>query len=204
MAKLPEPPRRLTIPAAVRVLPEGTTVWRIYFASGPTPTTWQDFRWFGPTSSRFDHHESPARIQTRGILYGAPEPVTCLAEVFQSKRTINRSASSPWLVAFTTERNLRLLDLMGTWPTRAGASMAIGSGPRPKARRWSRAVYEAYPDVEGLWYASSMHANRPALALYERGRAALPAAPLFHRALSDAALLHRLSAAAITLGYRLL
>src|SRR5262245_40391923 len=199
MAKLPAPPRRLAIPAAARVLPEGTMVWRIYFAAGPHPTAWRDFRWFGPTAARFDHHDAPPHVQSRGVLYGAAEPITCIAEVFQATRTIHRSARSPWLVAFATEAKLKLLDLTGTWPTKAGASMAIGSGPRPMARRWSRAIYEGYPDVDGLWYASSMYANRPALALYERGRAALPAAPSFHRALSDAALLQRLSSAAVTL-----
>lgn len=203
MAKLPEPPRQLTIPAAVRVLPEGTTVWRIYFASGTYPTAWHDFRWFGPTTSWFDHHDSPARRQTSGIVYGAAEPITCLAEVFQSKRTINRTAKAPWLVAFTTQRALRLVDLTGLWPTRAGASMAIASGPRSKAQRWSRAIYNSYPHVEGLWYASSMHANRPALALYERAQDVVPAAPLFHRALADPALRQRLDGAAIALGYRL-
>ncbi len=203
MAKLPEPPQRLAIPPAVRTFPEGTTVWRVYFASGPHPTTWRDFRWFGPTNSRFDHHDSPARVQTRGMLYGAMEPITCLAEVFQSTRTIDRNARAPWLVAFTTTRALRLLDLAGTWPTRAGASMAIHTGPRPRARRWSRAIHDAYPDVDGLWYASSMYAHRPALALYERATPVVPVAPLFHRALSDAALLARLGTAAMTLGYRL-
>jgi hypothetical protein len=48
-----------------------------------------------------------------------------------------------------------------------------------------------------------MYAHRAALALYERARPAIPAAPLFHRALLDAALLARLSTAAMTLGYRL-
>ena len=204
MAKLPEPPLRLTIRAALRILPAGTTVWRVYFTAGPHPTTWSDLRWFGPTNARFDHHDPPARVQTRGVLYGAAEPITCLAEVFQATRTIDRNAKSPWLVAFTTIQTLQLLDLTGTWPTRAGASMAINTGPRPRARRWSRAIYDAYPHVEGLWYASSMHANQPSLVLYERGKAALPTAPLFHRALSDPALLTRLSTSATTLGYRLL
>ena len=41
--------------------------------------------------------------------------------------------------------------------------------PRPRARRWSQAIYAVYADAAGLWYASSMHANAPAVALYERG-----------------------------------
>jgi hypothetical protein len=137
------------------------------------------------------------------VLYGAAEPITCLAEVFQATRTIDRNANAPWLVAFETVHKLSLLDLTGTWPTRAGASMAINSGPRPQARRWSRAVNDAYPHIEGLWYASAMHANRSSLALYERAQLAIPRAPLFHRALADPALLQRLDTAATLLGYRL-
>ena len=72
----------------------------------------------------------------------------------------------------------------------------------PRARRWSQTIYGAYPHIEGLWYASSMYANHASLACYERGKAALPTAPLFHRALADPALLARLGSAATTLGYR--
>ena len=82
-------------------------------------------------------------------------------------------------------RAVSLLDLTGSWPTRAGASMAINSGPRPRARRWSQAIYAAYPAVEGLYYASSLDANRPAVVLYERAASALPRRPTFHRALAD-------------------
>jgi hypothetical protein len=100
-------------------------------------------------------------------------------------------------------RALVLLDLTGTWPTAAGASMAINSGPRPRARRWSQAIYAAYPSVEGLLYCSSMHANQPAAALFERAQSAIPPAPAFHRALADPGLLLRLDAAATLLGYQL-
>jgi len=203
MAKLPEPPNRLAIPPEILTRPSGARGWRIYFAGGGHPTTWQAFRFFGPTSSRFDHHDPPPALQARGILYAADSPLTCLAEVFQATRIIDRVSNAPWLVAFDSARDVPLLDLTGTWPTRAGGSMAIASGPRPRARRWSRAIYATYPDIEGLRYASSMHANRPALALYERARNAVPAAPVFHRALSDPALVPRLNAAAATLGYGL-
>ena len=98
---------------------------------------------------------------------------------------------------------IRLLDLAGLWPTRAGASRAINSGLRPTARRWSRAIYEAYPDADGLWYGSSMNANAPCVVLYERAIAALPVRPSFHRALSDDILRAFLESSAEALGYRL-
>ncbi len=48
--------------------------------------------------------------------------------------------------------------------------MALVSGPRPRARAWARAIYVAYPEAEGVWYGSSMHANTPCIALFERAQ----------------------------------
>ncbi len=127
--------------------------------------------------------------------------MTPFAEVFQETRVIDRRRNAPWLVAFDLGRPLELLDLTDSWPTRAGASMAINSGPRPKARRWSQRIYEAYPTIEGLSYPSSMDGNRPAVALYERALDALPARPVFHRALADPALSVAVIRAARRFGY---
>jgi len=203
MAKFPEPPARLTLPAITATLPAGERLWRIYFMGGAHPVAWSSFRFFGPLQARFDHHDPPPRAQAKGILYAAAEPATCLAEVFQATRVIDRASRAPWLVGFELRRDVVFLDLTGTWPTRAGASQAIHSGPRPRAQRWSRAIHAAYPRAEGILYASSMHANRHAVALYERAEEALPAAPVFNRALADPALLPRLSWAAGQLGYRI-
>jgi hypothetical protein len=66
--------------------------------------------------------------------------------------------------------------------------MAISSGRRDRARSWSRRIYEDYPAVDGLHYASSMDANHEVVALYERARKAFAPRPVFHRALADPAL----------------
>ncbi len=203
MAKLPEPPDPLTAKAQTMTLGAGTLLCRIYFRGGSHATTWSRFRFFGPTQARFDHHDPPPRVQAKGILYAAISPITCLAEAFQATRVVDRVARDPWLVIFSLARAIVLLDLTGTWPTAAGASMAINSGPRPRARRWSQSIYAAYPSVEGMLYCSSMHANQPAIALFERAQNAIPAAPSFHRALADPGLLLRLNAAATLLGYQL-
>jgi hypothetical protein len=204
MAKLAAPPAGgFAVRAITAKLAAGTVLSRIYSAGGPHPATWNGFRFFGPTHARFDHHDDPPRIQAKGILYAAIAATTCMAEVFQVTRVIDRARKAPWLVCFEIQRDMILLDLTGLWPTRAGASMAINSGQRPRARQWSRAIHAAYPTIDGLLYASSMHANRPAVALYERAQDAMPAAPVFNRALADPALLRRLSSAASQLGYRL-
>jgi hypothetical protein len=81
--------------------------------------------------------------------------------------------------------------------------MTINSGPRSRARSWSRAIYEAYPEAQGLYYCSSMDANRPAVALYERAEAALSGVPSFHRPLTEPALLTPLRRVACEPGYDL-
>lgn len=82
--------------------------------------------------------------------------------------------------------------------------MTLNSGPRPRAQTWSRTIYEAYPDIQGLLYPSSMHASREAVALYDRSEIAMPDAAgiQFHRSLDDRALLPLLDQASAELGYR--
>lgn len=46
----------------VRTLPAGTTFGRIYDAGGAHPSRWHEFRRFGPTGSRFDHHPEPSGV----------------------------------------------------------------------------------------------------------------------------------------------
>lgn len=218
MAKFPDSPGPETLRRVgpeVFVLPAGTLLWRIYVREGRPGETfrrsWDAFRGYGPLrSARFDHHPEPPlgegpQESQRAIMYasvgehevalpsgavaGGEAILTCAAEVFQQTRLVDTSAGGPWLVAFAIREDLPLLDLTGGWPTRAGASMQINSGSRPRARRWSRAIYEAYPEVLGLYYASSMYANQPAAALYERARLLLPRSPSFHAPLSDPGLL---------------
>jgi len=211
LAKLPNPPSDLArIPPLTSKLPAGTELWRVYKRGGRHPVLWNTFRAYGPLrTARFDHHLPDANgapcSQDRRILYAAVEIVTCLAEFFQDTRTISREAEEPWLVGFQLRLDVTLLDLTGTWPTQAGASMAINSGPRSRCRLWSQAVYEAYPSqIQGFFYASSMHANRPSLALYERAQPSFAPAPIFNRPLSDPALLGDLDRSAQILGYRLI
>lgn len=134
-------------------------------------------------------------------MYAAFEPSTCLAEVFQRTRRIHRTIKQPWLVGFAIQRDLRLLDLTRQWPTAAGASMALNSGRRYRSQSWSRAMYEAYPDIDGLQYGSSMNANLPSVALYERAIDAMPMLPVFHRALADPVLTTTILNAAVNLRY---
>jgi hypothetical protein len=212
MAKLPWPPGVAAvrdISPEVRTLPEGTVLARVYFLGSPHATRWNEFRRYGPANGRFDHHlldkDGEPWVQERSVLYCATNAVTCCAEVFQQTRRIDRVRDAPWLAIFELKRAVRLLDLTGAYPTRVGASMAINTGSRVRARAWAQRFYEAHDDLHGIVYCSSMHANQPAIALNDRAEKteALPPHPRFNRALADDALLNVLKHAAAALGYGL-
>ncbi len=168
---------------------------------------WNVFRHVGPVNARWDHHLANAlgepQLQERGIYYAARDARTCLAEAFQHTRRIDRAYQAPWLVVFATLSPLRVLDLTGNFPTRMGASMAIHSGSRARARGWARDMYEAFTDIQGIQYASSMNGGAAAFALNERGleKPLFPPHPLLHRALADDVMLDPLKHAAQALGY---
>jgi RES domain len=170
---------------------------------------WNGFRFFGPVNARWDHHlanaSGDAQWQDRGIYYAASDAKTCLAEAFQSTRRIDRAFQAPCLVVFETVSALQVLDLTGEFATRMGASMAIHSGSRGRARGWARDLYEAFVDGQGILYASSMHGGAEAIALNERALKVplFGPHPLLHRALADDVMLDPLKHAAQALGYAL-
>ena len=210
MAKLPRVPDAVRLRGtrpSLKTITRGC-LHRIYERGGRYPTLWNAFRYVGPVS-RFDHHvrsgdERPT-YQDRGVLYAALDLPTAFAEFFQRNRRINRALRQPWLVSFAVAGELRLLNLTDTFCLRIGASAKLVSGPFFHAQNWSRGFYEAYPEVQGLYYPSSL-TNRPTIALNERADVPLmsPANPLLHRALSDPTLHKALVAVAEEIGYGLI
>lgn len=210
MAKFPEPPGVAIlkeISPVIKTCEKGSFVWRLHFVGGEYPTPWYEFRYYGPTSSRFDHHCSDAKgesqIQNRGIMYLAKNGPTCIAEVYQTTRVIDRHSRSPWLTAFRCVTDIQLLDLTGIFTTTLGISSAIHSGSRPRARRWAQELYDVYQKIDGILYCSSMYGNADAIALFERGKQTIPKLPEFHRALNDPAMFDLLAETANKLNYQL-
>lgn len=213
----PEPDRWPVDPSEwVRELPAGTPVARIFPTAGPHPVGWNHFRSWGPTTSRFDHHPGPAGDHPgHAIAYaaiaGAPHPAsgkpfaaftTCLAEYYQSTRTIDPVPTADWLAVFALTRPLRLLDLGdAAWVTRAGGNAVLCSGPRGQSRKWASNIHTSYPTLDGVVYPSSVAPPGRALALWERAADALPATadqfPL-------TTLLPALEHAAVDIGYQLI
>lgn len=203
MEDLPLPPVGFSVDPILETCPTGTRFVRIYCRSGKHPCAWDEFRHFGPTKSRFDHHTDPARNQSRAILYAAAGPgaiSTVLAEVFQETRLIDRKRNDPWVVIFDITRPVELLDTTGHWPVRAGGNMSINSGRRDRSRAWSRAIYDAYATAEGIWYPSSI-TNQSCVALYDRALTAMPSRPIYNEPLDSPKLLRGLLECAAIINY---
>jgi hypothetical protein len=181
----------------------------VYYAGGRHPTRWNAFRHFGPVNARWDHHllnkGGEACAQERGVYYAAADAKTCFAETFQHTRRIDRAFQAPWLVVIETVSPTVLVDLTGDFATRMGASMGIHSGSRERARGWARDLYDAFKEIQGIQYASSMHGGAVAFAFNERAMRSpfFDAHPLLHRALADDVMVDPLKHAAQALGYAL-
>jgi hypothetical protein len=212
MARLPHSPgvealKRLepkTLPLAA-----GTRLARVYYTASQYPAAWNLSRRIGAFNAGLDQDlanegVAPAEQQC-DLYYAAADATTCLAEFFQATRCIDRAFQAPWLVIFDTAAPLRVFDLSSDFVARMGASLAIHSGAGARAGEWARDLYEAYPDIQAIRYASSMNAGAPALAINVRASPAniFPAHPAFHRGLGDDLMLDPLKNAARALGYAL-
>ncbi len=190
MARLPEPPTPAVLAQllrpdedVVRVHP-ATRLVRVFTVAGRHPQEWDGFRRTGPLPhARFDTHPPgprgrPTDAPNEGVLYFGLSARTSVAEVFQDTSVVDRLTRQPFLVVVRPIRPLLLLDLTGLWPTRVGASQEISSGPRARTQEWARAIRTAYPDLDGLWYRSSMDSGNPAVCLWDPPAAtALPSTP---------------------------
>lgn len=190
MSRLPQPPAPAELKALLRpredivAVHSGTRLVRVFAAGGRHQQRWNTFRRTGPLPhARFDPHPPAAgggRAETpaHGVLYFGLSVRTSIAEVFQQTSVVDRTTRRPHLVVFPPKRTLRLLDLTGLWPTRAGASQEISTGPKDVTQAWARAIRAAYPDLDGLWYRSSMDSGDPAVCLWDPPAAgALPTQP---------------------------
>lgn len=211
--RLPHPDRSWVEATVVRTgdvttIVAGTHLVRVHAHGGPHPMAWDEFRSYGPTTSRFDHQTVPRRDHpTRAIAYLAHGPtrfVCGLGEYFQDASggvgPIDGAHREPVITQIEVSRDLRLLDLGSGWVTRAGGNQAIISGLRSRSRAWARAIYATHTDIDGLAYDSSVWGPGRCIALWERGRDAFPLAPVTSRLLADPGMSTAVANAALDLG----
>lgn len=209
-ARLPGPPPVAELRAIgigddeYRVVSAEVLWWRVHRTTGDHVLAWNAFREHGP-HLRFDPHPPPAGHHPGvGVWYGASAPTPALAEAFQLARTIDRFRGDPYLTGLRFTRGVRLLDLAadsaGAWPTRAGGTFALSTGPHSITQRWARRITEAFPELDGLRY-NSRFAGQPCIALFTPAASAMPARPVLSLPLTHPGLALRTAGAAQRLGY---
>lgn len=169
--------------------PIGDPLWHIANTAGSYPTRFGQLRSFGPLpTGRFDPHPEPAAEHPgERILYAAGSLTTDLAERFQAGREIwGTQPDRPIAYSWFPTRPLRLIDLTGEGALRVGASHTLNSGPKRVTRSWARAIRNAWPDIDGLLYTSSM-TGRLCVAIWAPAADSFPRHPQFARLLADPA-----------------
>lgn len=202
MVKLPRHPGPLSINDSDLTDWPHPRMVRIHGSIGANTLPWYRLRHFGPTANRFDPHPLPAGNHPDfAVTYTAGTVDTALAEVFQRGRIMDPSApNSPYLTIWAPQRPLRLVDLRGDWPIRAGASHVLNTGPLPVCRQWAHAIAVHPQHVDGVLYCSSM-TGADAAALFLPAADSFPRSPELSLPLSDPGLVGVLAGAAERIGY---
>lgn len=203
--KVPRTPAQALVREPGDVLSVRPVLWRVHRTQGGHVLAWNQLRTFGPIPTmRYDPHPEPAGPSVEGVLYTATGLATALAEIFQATRVVDSRSFAPRVTAWTPTRDLRVLDLTGSWALRNGAAFSLATAPKSTCRAWARQIRATWPDLDGLWTPSTMTGGTN-LALWNPARTSLPAAPEFSRPLAEPTL--RVIAARIAqneLGYRII
>lgn len=216
--RCPPPPAAADLPrlrSADLIPSTGMVAVRLYRVDGAHPQSWDQFRFHGPLAGmRFDHQPPPTRDHPhRGVMYAAlggpragADPLdVAVLETFAERGVVPVSRGSHWLVLWRPTRRLRLLDLAGSnWLARAGGNAALMSGPRAVARRWARTIWNAYGELDGISWSSSVLPAGRSLVFFERAADAVPTHPLLHVPLQHPRLLAPLARIAEEYGLDLL
>lgn len=203
--KAPRTPPQQLIRESGDIADHTGTLWRVHRTEGEHVLPWNTLRTYGPLPSmRWEPHPGPHPASAaEGVLYAAADITTSLAEVYHTTRVIDTRAGAATLTAWQPQRRLRLLDLSGTWLLRNTASAALLAAPRSICRRWTRAIYTTWPELDGL-YVPSIMAGRPNIVLWTAGADSIPTMPSFSRPLAHPLVWSIAQAVAEEIGYRIL
>lgn len=183
--KVPRTPPADLVHEPEDVLSVRPLLWRIHRTQGAHVLGWNQLRTFGPLPTmRYDPQPEPAAPSVEGVLYTSASLATPLAETFQATRVVDSRSGRPQVTAWTPTRDLRLLDLTGSWALRNGAAFSLATAPKSTCRAWARQIRATWPDLDGLLAPSTM-TGATNLVLWNPARTSLPAAPEFSRPLAE-------------------
>lgn len=184
-SKVPRTPPAELVQEPGDILTVRPLLWRIHRTQGSHVLAWNQLRTFGPIPTmRYDPQPEPAGLSMEGVLYTATTLATVLAETFQVTRIVDSRSFGPQVSAWTPTRDLRLLDLTGSWALRNGAAFALATAPKSTCRAWATQIRATWPDLDGLWAPSTMTGGTN-VALWNPARTSLPVAPDFSRPLAE-------------------
>jgi hypothetical protein len=196
--RVPPPDSRRTLSPEHVLVPEGTSLFRIFDPNShyrPGPLS---FRYVGPRA-RFDHHEGNGSAEPRGIIYAGLTIDCAVVEAFDLGVV---ALGTKNLARILPTRELTLLDLRARSAMRAGTVAAIASADHGLSQLWARYIYEnadIYGGVDGIFYASA-HNGEDAVALFERADGALECPPDHDAPLIDPAVLTAVRRSALAHG----
>lgn len=184
-----------------RSIPAATVLWRIHFTRSQHVVPWNRLRTWGPVpGSRWDPHPlPPGDAAPLGAAYLGDDVLTCLAEVFQLTRFVDVDRDASYVTAFRTARDLKLVDMTGSWLLAAGASSSVAFGRKARTRAWARAIHEVWPDVDGVFSLSTRDSSRGVVTLWNED--AFPTNPDFSQPLTSPSILPDIVTAAGQIGY---
>lgn len=205
LPKVPRTPPTVLVREPEDVLSVRPVLWRIHRTQGGHVLAWNRMRSFGPLPTmRYDPHPEPTGTSAEGVLYTATGLAMALAETFQATRVVDSRSFAPQVTAWTPTRDLRLLDLTGSWALRNGAAFSLATAPKSTCRAWARQIRATWPDLDGLSTPSTMTGGTN-VVLWNPAQTSLPGGPDFSRPLAEPTL--RAIAARIAreeLGYRVI
>lgn len=185
LPKVPRTPPTVLVREPEDVLSVRPVLWRIHRTQGGHVLAWNQMRSFGPLPTmRYDPHPEPTGTSAEGVLYTATGLATALAETFQTTRVVDSRSFAPQVTAWTPTRDLRLLDLTGSWALRNGAAFSLATAPKSTCRAWARQIRATWPDLDGLSTPSTMTGGTN-VVLWNPARSSLPATPDFSRPLAE-------------------
>ena len=127
-----------------------------------------------PATGRFDDPDTPsayaATYMSDGVLTSLFEVRAVVQPPYRGRLVIRRSFHDVAKVArYAAKRELNVLPLTEENVNRINAIDVVREADYPGCRAIAKAVYHAFPDIDGIEYVSRMYPPHPCWTIFDRG-----------------------------------